>query len=277
MSSWAQATPAAAESSSANVPANKTPAKEGRIESLITASISEDVIEERCVVDNYRTTAEQRDKLIDLLRTCPRDRVPLEWVIDIADETNGWFYGTAYHYDDTTNMLHVMVPDKENPTFDGPVYLDHRTVHLVECVDGNTEALFNKIIRENIIRVKWEVDWFEEDATPTATPIKVLNGGHRAHLLHPPPPMTPPLPCRPSLVCALATQGPGPSQQNGRWIASAARYYLRIANQLLVEVRIRSALPVPPFVHGHQGRCGRSPRSPHPPPGLSFSGFTCAG
>ena len=188
MSSWAQATPAAAESSSANVPANKTPAKEGRIESLITASISEDVIEERCVVDNYRTTAEQRDKLIDLLRTCPRDRVPLEWVIDIADETNGWFYGTAYHYDDTTNMLHVMVPDKENPTFDGPVYLDHRTVHLVECVDGNTEALFNKIIRENIIRVKWEVDWFEEDATPTATPIKVLERRQSCSFVAPPPP-----------------------------------------------------------------------------------------
>jgi len=40
---------------------------------------------------------------------------------DIADESNGWFYGTAYHFDDTTNMVHVMVPDKHNPSFDGHV------------------------------------------------------------------------------------------------------------------------------------------------------------
>ena len=197
MSDWAQATPA----SSNNVPIHQNRTPKDRIESLATASTNDDVDQERCVVEQYRTTAEQKEDLIDLLASCPRDRIPLEWVIDIADETNGWFYGTAYHYDDTTNMLHVMVPDKQNPTFDGPVYLDHRTVHLVECVDGRTEALFNKIIRENIIRVKWEVDWFDEDTTPNGTPVK----------------------------------GNGPSQQNGRWIASAARYYLRIANQLLVE------------------------------------------
>ena len=49
----------------------------------------------------------------------------LMMVIDVDDvyndESNGWFYATAYHYNDQTQMLHVMVPDKENPTFDGKV------------------------------------------------------------------------------------------------------------------------------------------------------------
>jgi len=74
----------------------------------------------------------------------------------------GWFYGTAYHFDDSTQMLHVMVPDKVNPSFDGNVLLDHRTVHLIECVDGKTDALFNKIVRDSVIKVKWDVEWFEE-------------------------------------------------------------------------------------------------------------------
>jgi len=81
----------------------------------------------------------------------------VEWVIDIADESSGWFYGTAYHFDDTTRMIHVMVPDKHNPTFDGHVLLDYRTVHLIECVDGKTDALFNKIVRESIIKIRWYV------------------------------------------------------------------------------------------------------------------------
>ena len=52
-------------------------------------------------------------------------------------------------------MLHVMVPDKENPSFDGHVLLDHRTVHLIECADGKSDALFNKIVRDSIIKVKF--------------------------------------------------------------------------------------------------------------------------
>jgi hypothetical protein len=59
-------------------------------------------------------------------------------------------------------MLHVMVPDKHNPSFDGNVVLDYRTVHLIECVDGKTDALFNNIIRNSVVRVKWDLDWFEE-------------------------------------------------------------------------------------------------------------------
>jgi len=120
---------------------------------------------------------------------------------DIADESSGWFYGTAYDFDDETRMLHVMVPDKLHPSFDGHVLLDYRTVHLIECVDGKSDALFNKIVRDSIIKVRWELDWFEEippeEAAKPATDGAALKGG--------------------------------------RWVPSLARYYIRIANQLLVE------------------------------------------
>lgn len=164
--------------------------------SLATMASRPGVEDEKCVVAQFRTTAKQREDFAKLLEQHPRNKIPLEWIIDIADETSGWFYATAYDYDDSTNMLHIMVPDKTNPTFDGKVVLDHRTVHLIECVDGKSDALFNRIVRDSVIKVKWDVEWFEEDNDSNED----LNGGVK-----------------------------------GRWIASSARYYIRIANQILVE------------------------------------------
>lgn len=186
--------------------------------SIVTSSIRDKIEEEKCVVAQYKTTIEQKKNFLKHLSTCDKKNIPVEWVIDIADESNGWFYGTAYHYNDTTQMLHVMVPDKENPTFDGilldiiiilyyityhfvgyPIYinilyinniyiyiltmytyilgevlLDHRTVHLVECVDNKTDALFNKIVRDSVIKVKWDVEWFEESEDGTGTRLLAI-------------------------------------------------------------------------------------------------------
>lgn len=158
-------------------------------EKLLIACCKDKVEEEKCVVAQYRTTVEQKNIFVEHLKSCKENYVDIEWVIDIADESNGWFYGTAYHYDGKTNMLHVMVPDKLNPTFDGEVLLDYRTVHLIECVDGKTDALFNKIVRDSVVKVKWDVEWFEDVDDGTT----------------------------------------------GSWTLSSARYYIRIANQLLVE------------------------------------------
>ena len=97
-------------------------------------------------------------------------------------------------------MLHVMVPDKVSPTFDGHVLLDYRTVHLIECVDGKSDALFNKIVRDSIIKVRWELEWFEEEQQ------------EESHSNH------------------HHTEG-----AKGKWVNSNARYYIRIANQILVE------------------------------------------
>eukprot|EP01041_Mallomonas_annulata_P010390 gene10390-21669_t len=167
--------------------------------SFISKAIAEGVEDEKCVVSQYRTTPQQKNDFQNHVESHDVKSIPIEWVIDIADESNGWFYGTAYHFDDTTQMLHVMVPDKQNPSFDGNVPLDHRTVHLIECVDGKTDALFNKVVRDSVVKVRWEVEWFEEGA------------GSEPQVEEDP---------------AAAT---------GRWVSSIARYFIRIANQLLVE------------------------------------------
>jgi hypothetical protein len=179
---------------------DQSPTKDEALRSMVTASIMDKVEEEKCVVAQYRTTTQQKKAFSDHLTTCPKNKIAIEWVIDIADESNGWFYGTAYHFDDTTQMLHVMVPDKENPSFDGQVLLDHRTVHLIECADGKSDALFNKIVRDSVIKVKWDVEWFEE----------VEDG-------------------------AVAQDWGTAEGLTGNWVFSSARYYIRIANQLLVE------------------------------------------
>ena len=89
--------------------------------SLVALCVKDKIEDEKCVVSQYRTTIEQKKIFLKHLTTCNKQQIPIEWVIDIADESNGWFYATAYHYNDQTQMLHVMVPDKENPTFDGKV------------------------------------------------------------------------------------------------------------------------------------------------------------
>lgn len=169
------------------------------IVAFIPKAIAEGVEDEKCVVSQYRTSAKQKQALQTVLESNDIKHIPIEWVIDIADESNGWFYGTAYHFDDVTQMLHVMVPDKQTPSFDGHVPLDHRTVHLIECVDGQTDALFNKIVRDSVVKVRWEVEWFEEGAG-TEPQVEGYNDGPQ-----------------------------------GRWVSSIARYFIRIANQLLVE------------------------------------------
>jgi hypothetical protein len=163
--------------------------------SLVSLALGEKVEEEKCILPQYRTTIAQKHAFAEHVSSNERNHLPIEWVIDIQDESNGWFYGTAYHFDDTARTLHVIVPDKSNPTFDGQIELDHRAVRLVECVDGKSNALFNKIVRDSVVRVNWEVDWFDESELGLAESHSV----------------------------------------KGTWIASSAWYYIRMTNQLLVE------------------------------------------
>ena len=167
--------------------------------SIAQKAVAQNVENEKCVVSLYKTTTEQKTAFEKLLRDHEATHIPVEWVIDIADETNGWFYGTAYHYNDETNMLHVMVPDSNNPSFDGEIPLDHRTVHLLECIDNQSNALFNKIIRDSVTKIQWDLEWFEEGA------------GTEVH-------------------------SPGePGSPQGLWSRSTGRYYFPIMNQLLAE------------------------------------------
>lgn len=130
--------------------------------SPIDAATADGVEQERCVVSSFKTTTAQKDALEQLVAAHGRENLPLEWVVDIADEQAGWFIGTAYYWKDHTQELYVMVPDQFNPTFEGWVSLDHRTIRLVECVDESSIALFNKLLRDSIVKVRWEVEWHEE-------------------------------------------------------------------------------------------------------------------
>ena len=47
--------------------------------------------------------------------------LPIEWVVDIADKDGDWFIGTATGYNDAKQSLHVMVPDRDAPTWTGDV------------------------------------------------------------------------------------------------------------------------------------------------------------
>jgi hypothetical protein len=124
-----------------------------------------DPVEE--VIAQYHTTLQQKRALFHLLRTCSREKIPIEWIVQIADdENNRWFYATAYHYNDHTQTLHVVIPDidEENYCFEIYVQLDHHIIHLVDCVDEHSRAIFNKIVRDSIIKVKWSLKWFFKES-----------------------------------------------------------------------------------------------------------------
>eukprot|EP00903_Cladosiphon_okamuranus_P008689 g8325.t1 len=83
--------------------------------------------------------------------------LPIEWVVDIADKDGDWFIGTATGYNDAKQTLHVMVPDREAPTWKGDVSVNPLTVRLLECCDSRSVALFKQLVRESAIEVDWGV------------------------------------------------------------------------------------------------------------------------
>ena len=62
------------------------------LRSIVMSAIADNVEEEKCVVAQYRTTTAQKEEFKAYLNSCDKNRVPIEWVIDIADESNGNFY-----------------------------------------------------------------------------------------------------------------------------------------------------------------------------------------
>jgi len=62
------------------------------VRSIVMACIADNVEDEKCVVAQYRTTAAQKDDFRKHLADCDKNSVPIEWVIDIADESNGILY-----------------------------------------------------------------------------------------------------------------------------------------------------------------------------------------
>ncbi|CAN0037399.1 unnamed protein product, partial [Sphacelaria rigidula] len=85
------------------------------------------------------------------------DSLPVEWVVDIADKDNDWFVATAYAYNDTKKMVHVMVPDNADPTWEGDIPLNPIVLRLLECCDGRSMALFKQVVRDSALEIDWSV------------------------------------------------------------------------------------------------------------------------
>ena len=71
--------------------------------------------------------------------------------------------------------------------------------HHHHCLPSH--ALFNKIVRDSVVKVRWEVEWFEEGDGEDDQDVN----------------------------------GEGEDMAKGTWILTMARYFIKIANQLLVE------------------------------------------
>ena len=68
----------------------------GALRSIVMSAIADNVEEEKCVVAQYRTTVSQKEDFKQYLNSCDKNRVPIEWVIDIADESNGNLIGNFF-------------------------------------------------------------------------------------------------------------------------------------------------------------------------------------
>lgn len=57
--------------------------------SIVMSAIADNIEDEKCVVAQYRTTLAQKEEFKTHLNSCEKNKIPIEWVIDIADESNG--------------------------------------------------------------------------------------------------------------------------------------------------------------------------------------------
>jgi hypothetical protein len=89
-------------------------------------------------IPELAVSQEQEEALRDAVqKQCPGGQnplvIPVEWVVDVADESDTWFIATAYSFNDSTSTLHVMVPDCDNPDWEGDIPINPRLAKLAKC------------------------------------------------------------------------------------------------------------------------------------------------
>jgi hypothetical protein len=125
---------------------------------LLEASTKSGVESESCILSAYCTTTEQIHKLLERLYTNTNNEwFSVHWEVEIADEWNGWFAGIATAFCDFRKSVRVCIPG----SYEGEVLLDWRVIRLVNCLDNYSKALYNKIVRDNVLSMQWDVDWFD--------------------------------------------------------------------------------------------------------------------
>ncbi|KAH8056002.1 hypothetical protein JL722_7827 [Aureococcus anophagefferens] len=104
-------------------------------------------------------SARELDALRSLRASSEGAAVPVEWVVDVADNNLNWFIATAYSFDDAASTVRVAIPDREEPDWEGDLPLDHRTIHLIECCDDASAALYKHVVAAATVPVAWRVEW----------------------------------------------------------------------------------------------------------------------
>lgn len=80
---------------------------------------------------------------------------------------------------DTEQTVHVMVPDREAPTWSGDLPINPLNLRLLECCDGRSMALFKQLVRESAFEVDWNVRISRVSANNSTAYIAYIqcNGG----------------------------------------------------------------------------------------------------
>ena len=182
---------------------------------ILLRSISIAAEQEDCILSTYVTTKEQRKVLRSLFVSLGMhntqsddasmlDAIPISWKIEIADEYSGWYDAKAKQFYAFTKQILIEVLDMtgKETVFEGLVPVDPRVVRLTECEDEYSQALFNQIVRDSVMKVKWELDWYD------TSPLKKTS---------------------------LRITGRSSTLAANKWHHSTARYYIPILNALLVE------------------------------------------
>eukprot|EP01039_Chlorochromonas_danica_P000198 gene198-210_t len=118
-------------------------------------------IRELCqtLLHQYQTSPQQHHAWDQLCMVYPRHAVPIQWTVEVAEQDGGWFLGVAHHICLDSHRLHVTIPDTIKPSFDGYVDLHPRIVHLLDCLDGCSQAIFNQLVLGSVKEVFWKVEW----------------------------------------------------------------------------------------------------------------------
>lgn len=189
-----------------------------------------------CILHIYRTTQHQIQLFQNHLnqRSCPENNLSIDvnWEIEVADEFDGWFTGYALSFNARNHTIYIVVPDKQNPTFEGVIDLDYRIVRLLNCLDNYSHALFNKIVRNHIYNIDWEIDWIDFDNNSSSDGVARYSDQSRTSFY--------------SDITSLASDSMDSNQPSDQshgkksaqplsWIHATARYYIPINNTLLIE------------------------------------------
>lgn len=174
------------------------PFEESQLHPFVVSCLDSKSIDENCFLVNFQTKLFHIEGLTKALSSISSEDslLSISWLIEVADEYNGWFPAIALGYQVSLHQLLIKVYNNPNDCFEGLIPIDHRVVRILECQDTSSIPLFNKLIRDSIQTIRWEVDWL--DYNPKAL---VSNS----------------------------------KESSMKWIRSMAKYYVCMQNVLLVE------------------------------------------